>query len=84
MTAPPRFPLPDMANPARYEIWVKGLLDPSWKEWFEPMEILTQVEQGQPVLILTGQLPDQAALYGILHKLYTLRLPLIRVQVIDR
>ncbi|MHC4725543.1 MAG: hypothetical protein ACYS9V_15125 [Planctomycetota bacterium] len=35
---------------------------------------------GKPVATLTGQLADQAALFGVLNALYNMRLPLIAVE----
>lgn len=58
------------------EIRVKGRLDQHWSEWFEGFEI-AHCEMDET--ILTGQVPDQAALYGILTKLRNLGLSLIAV-----
>ncbi len=71
----------DMASPLVCESRVKGALSPDWQEWFEPLAISARVEQGQPILVLTGGLPDQAALHGALQKLYALGLPLLSVRV---
>lgn len=71
----------DMTSPVVCEIRVRGTLSPSWQEWFEPLSITAGVNQNQHILVLTGTLPDQAALRGMLQKLYALGLPLISVQV---
>jgi hypothetical protein len=42
---------------------VKGHLDQRWSDWFNGLTI-THRETGESVL--TGQLPDQAALHGVL------------------
>lgn len=52
-------------GPTIYKIKIKGRLDGSWSEWFEPMTI-THTEDGDT--IITGRLPDQAALQGVLIK----------------
>jgi len=62
------------------EIRVKGMLDPSWSEWLENLEILH--EEGDQTL-LTGQIVDQATLYGILKKLRDLGLKLLLVRITD-
>ena len=48
------------------EIRVKGLIDKSWSDWIGGLAI-SYTEQGDTVL--TGQVRDQAALYGLLEKL---------------
>ncbi len=59
-----------------YVIKVQGCLGDDWTEWFGGLEVSTD-EQGYTVL--TGPIPDQAALYGLLAKLRDLGLPLISV-----
>lgn len=77
----PDTPTYDMSSPLVCEIRVKGMLSPAWQEWFEPLAITDQVEQGCSFLVLTGCLPDQAALHGTLQKIYALGLPLVSVQI---
>ena len=60
----------------RAEIRVQGRIDEHWSDWFEDFEI-THTEQGET--ILTGDVADQSALYGLLAKLRDLGLPLISV-----
>jgi hypothetical protein len=62
--------------PEYYEIKLKGHLDPHWSDWFKGMN-LTQLE-GDGTL-LSGVLPDQAALYGLLERIRDLNLTLISV-----
>jgi hypothetical protein len=59
-----------------YQIKVKGILDKHWSDWLGGLEI-TQDEYGNS--LLTGVLPDQAALHGILIQIRDLRLPLISI-----
>ena len=59
-------------------IRVKGQIDPQWSEWFGNLEIAST---GQEQSLLTGIVPDQAALYGILTRLRDLGLSLISVSV---
>jgi hypothetical protein len=68
-------------RPVTYQIKVPGLLDPSWVEWDNRMH-LTAEEGDAPVTILTGSV-DQAALQGLLRRLYSLGLPLISVICLD-
>ncbi len=62
-------------------ITVKGHLDESWSAWFDGLTI-THRATGETVL--AGQLPDQAALHGVLIKVRDLGLALVAVQCADR
>ena len=65
-----------VTDPARYCIRVKGQMGPEWSEWFGGMTI-TYDETNETVL--SGQVVDQAALYGILNKIGALGLTLLSV-----
>ncbi len=68
--------------PALYRIRVKGRLDVRWSERMSGMHIVhPDSPAGQTVL--TGELADQAELFGVLNSLYTLGLFLLRVEYID-
>ncbi len=58
------------------EILVKGQIDTHWSEWFDDLSVTYPVK-GQTVL--TGNLADQAALHGLISRLWELGLPLISV-----
>ena len=62
--------------PEYYEIKIKGYLDQTWSERFAGMK-LTHLE-GDGTL-LSGQLPDQAALHGLLERIRDLNLTLVSV-----
>ena len=59
-----------------YTIRVKGHLDPRWSEWFQGLTV-TQTESGETVL--SGPVPDQAALHGVLNRIRDLGLRLLSV-----
>jgi hypothetical protein len=64
-------------RPATYQITVPGVLDDMWSDWAEGIVTTVETESdGPPVTILTGTF-DQAALHGLLRRLYALGLPLI-------
>ncbi len=63
-----------------YQIRIKGHLDAQWKDWFEGMTI-TLEENGDTVL--TGEVVDQAALYGLLRKVRDLGMPLISINGVE-
>lgn len=70
-------------RPVTYRIQVPGHLDESWSEWAWGMTITVKSEaEGQPVTTLTGTF-DQAALHGLLRRIYSLGLPLISVVYLD-
>ena len=63
-----------------YEIRIKGHLANRWAAWLDG-EVL-QVDDG--TTLVRAQVPDQAALHGLLNKLRDLGLPLISVAQADR
>jgi hypothetical protein len=65
-----------MRWPARYEVRVEGVLDGRWSEWFQGL--LIENQDGET--ILSGTLPDQPALHGILDKVRDLGLTIITVR----
>jgi hypothetical protein len=78
-----REPKLSLHRPATYEIRVPGHLDESWSDWVGGMTIRVVTEgEGPPVTTLTGVV-DQAALHGLLRRLYSLGLPLISVVWIE-
>lgn len=62
--------------PEHYEIKIKQHLDPAWSEWFAGLKV-TYTEGNET--LLSGLLPDQAALHGLLERIRDLNLTLISV-----
>lgn len=62
--------------PDYYEIKIKGYLDTRWSDWFAGLT-LTHLDGDET--LLSGQLPDQAALHGLLERVRDLNLTLISV-----
>jgi hypothetical protein len=60
----------------RVEIRIEGHLDQSWADWLDGFT-LTHTEQGET--ILTGEITDQAAMYGLIAKLRDLGVKLISI-----
>ena len=70
-------------QPVTYQIRVPGELDESWSDWLAGMTMAAEGEgEDPPVTTLTGTV-DQAALHGVLRRLYSLGLPLISVNCIE-
>ena len=67
---------------ATYQIKVPGELDQSWADWSSNLQIKVETgETGRPVTVFTT-IVDQAALQGLLRRLYAVGLPLISVTYI--
>ena len=75
---------PESDRPATYRIVVQGRLDKNWSDWFNGMIIMVEDENAQsPITTLTGVVADQAALRGILTKIWDLGLTLISAVRLD-
>ena len=66
--------------PAVYQIQVQGMISQHWLGYFDEMDISVEGEDGTAITTLTGQIVDQAALQGMLQKIYTLGLVLVKVE----
>jgi len=64
-----------------FEIHVKGHLDDSWSDWLEDLDVKL-FDNGE--MILFGPIRDQAALMGVLNKLYGLNLTLLSVNEVGQ
>ncbi len=64
-----------------YEIIVEDHLGISWKDCFEGLEFEQKysADGRRAITVISGALPDQAALYGVLIKIRDLGLILISV-----
>ncbi len=62
--------------PRFYTIVVAHLLDETWKEWFDELN-LTPTEDGSTQL--TGMLNDSTALHNVLNKIRNLNMDLVSV-----
>jgi hypothetical protein len=64
-------------RPGRYEIRLKGHLDPRWSAWFDG---LTLSNESDGTTLIHGPVVDQAALHGLLQKTRDLGMPLLSVK----
>lgn len=60
----------------QYEIRVQGILDERWSGWFDGLEVRSE---GDDVTLISGGVPDQAALHGLLTRINDLGLTLVSV-----
>ena len=66
-----------MTEPTEYEICVQGRLDARWSDWFNGLSV---TETGDGETLIKGVVADQAALRGILEKIWNLNLVLVSVR----
>ncbi len=64
-----------------FEIRVRGHLGSQWADWLGGLQ-MKLLDNGE--MILAGYLVDQAALMGILNKLYGLNLALLSVSEVEQ
>ncbi len=64
----------------RTEIRIKGKLTPGWSDWFEDMHMATG---SSDETVLCGNLPDMAAVYGVLSRLGSLVMTLHSVTCVE-
>ncbi len=67
-------------GPITYQIKVQGKLDKDWSNWFKAMTVTFEyTNDASPVTTLTGPVADQAALRGILNRIWDLNLTVLSV-----
>ena len=77
-------PKPTLDQPAIYQIKVSGYVSANWSDWIEKMVVTVECDDdGSSVSTLTGTF-DQAALQGLLRRLYYLGFPLISINYIQK
>lgn len=73
----------NLGTPADYIITVSGHLEEAWSKQLGMTVTYAVTVENDPITILTGQLIDQAALFGVLNGLYNFGFPLLHVQCIS-
>ena len=61
-----------------YRIHLQGELGQRWEKWFEGFTLTTEPD----LTVLTGEIPDQTALHGLLAKIRDLGIPILLVEQI--
>jgi hypothetical protein len=73
-----------MVEQNNVEIRVRGWIGQRWVSWFEGMDMVYEGYDGDPpTTVLTGSLVDQAALRGLLTRIWDLNLTLLSVTWAD-
>jgi hypothetical protein len=71
---------PSAASPMTYQIKLQGRLDDKWSEWLSSVAVTHERRgDGSHITVLTSIVPDQAALRGILDRIWDLNLTLLSV-----
>jgi hypothetical protein len=74
----------EFGGPAIYRIVVQGFLRSDWSDRLAGMAITTvRPTGGSPKTTLAGKLRDQAELSGVLDTLYSLHLPILKVEQVE-
>ncbi len=62
-----------------YEIRVEGQLGSEWSSWFDGLTVAHERNEttGDVVTVISGTLPDQSALHGLLNKIRDLNLTIL-------
>lgn len=63
-------------GPGRFEIRLKGHLDPRWASWFDGLAVSNDSDG---TTVIRGYVVDQSALHGLLNKVRDIGLPLVSV-----
>jgi hypothetical protein len=66
-----------MSTPLVYQFRIKGHLDETWINWFSPLVVVVNEENGEATL--TGAVRDQAELHGLLERVFDFNLTLLAV-----
>jgi hypothetical protein len=69
-----------MSDEQIYQIRIRGHIGENWASWFDGLT-LRRIESGDT--IISGVIPDQAALHGILMIVRDLGLTLVEVKCLD-
>ncbi len=66
--------------PKNYEITLQEALDERWALWFAGMDLRPAPSGGA---LLSGSLPDKAALHSLLARIYDLNLTLVGLRRVE-
>ena len=76
-------PRASLFEPAMYQIRILGNLDKNWSDYCGGMKIEQVSDPNVSAMtILTGRLPDQSALIGVLNSLHDMGCPILSVECV--
>lgn len=65
-----------------YEIQVRGVISQHWLAYMGDLQMEVEGESSWATTTLTGTMIDQAELHGLLQKLYSLGLTILKVELL--
>lgn len=71
---------PAFDQPASFRITVRGHLDAEWTDYLHGMNIDNLLDRDAQIATVTGRLPDQAALLGVLNTFYDSHITVLAVE----
>ena len=75
-------PIKEIEGSSQYKIVIEGELNESWSKWLGDVNLENFNQQhGSSQTTIYGSIPDQAALRGLLNKIWDLNLTLISVNI---
>lgn len=70
--------------PLKYEIQVSGRIDPERASWLGDLDLSIRcIPNGETISVMSGPVPDQAALYGIINRIRDMGLKLISIHSLE-
>ena len=73
-----------LEQPSAYIVQVQGVINETWLDYFDELEMTVEGDDGWATTTLTGTIRDQSALQGLLQKLYNLGLVLLKAERINK
>jgi hypothetical protein len=75
-------PFPTLIQPAAYRIRFVGRVRNGWSDFLTGLQVTVTQSDGLSITELTGTVPDQSALFGLLCHIRDLGVPLVSVEFI--
>jgi len=73
------------SQPIRCCITVRGRIAPHWSRWLEELRLSYRLsESGDDLTDLSGTVPDQSALHGVLNRIWNLNLTVLSVKTLPQ
>lgn len=74
----------DVGDPRVYCVRANGHLDDTWVSRIAWVDVAREIDgDGKAVTVLTGALPDQSALLGMVNLLFDLGLEIVSIQTVE-
>ncbi len=70
----------NVTDPAVYRIQIVGRVDVEWSDFMTGIDQTVSHEKGPTLTVITGTVPDQAGLFGMLCQIRDLGLALVSVE----